>query len=139
MAKSDLLNSAARFENAQGGSARSREHLSEGSSVGGLPPTLPDLTLEQRLLYDRDRTPMGPSRYERFQSERKVGPPEERFFSEREAAVFLGVSVRSLQSWRQHGCGPRFRRHGRSIRYALSDLLAWSESTAATSTSAVTE
>lgn len=65
------------------------------------------------------------------------GIPQKVFLSEREAAPFLGISVRSLQTWRQQGGGPKWRKHGRVVRYLVDDLLAWSESQVKSSTSAV--
>jgi predicted DNA-binding transcriptional regulator AlpA len=52
----------------------------------------------------------------------------DRLISENEAAEFLGYSVRTLQSWRWKGGGPRFVRvSARSIRYRRRELLAWAE------------
>lgn len=51
------------------------------------------------------------------------------------AAEVLGVSPRSLEKWRLEGGGPRFRRHGRIVVYALEDILAWSDSRVRSSTS----
>ena len=59
----------------------------------------------------------------------------ETFLSETQLADLLKVSKRSIQRWRVEGRGPRFRRHGSAVRYALSDALAWSEANAAHSTS----
>lgn len=42
--------------------------------------------------------------------------------SEKEAALVLGWSVKTLQNRRWRGLPPRFMRLGRSIRYRLSDL-----------------
>jgi len=51
-----------------------------------------------------------------------------RHLTEREAADFLGYSVRALQNWRVRGGGPRFVRvSARSVRYRLTDLIAWAE------------
>src|SRR5207247_10268785 len=49
------------------------------------------------------------------------------FLTEGQLADLLKVSKRSIQRWRVEGRGPRFRRHGAAVRYALSDALAWSE------------
>jgi predicted DNA-binding transcriptional regulator AlpA len=57
------------------------------------------------------------------------------FLTETQLADLLKVSRRSVQRWRVEGRGPRFRKHGSSVRYALSDALAWSEANAAHSTS----
>ncbi len=39
-----------------------------------------------------------------------------------EAAKWLGLSPRTLEKWRVTGQGPRYRKFGRSVRYAISDL-----------------
>lgn len=49
------------------------------------------------------------------------------FLDARQAAFYLGVSVRTLQVHRTNGSGPRFRRHGRKIRYHVDDLDSWSK------------
>lgn len=59
---------------------------------------------------------------------------------EREAATFLGYSVRALQNWRVRGGGPKFVRiSARSIRYRRRDLVDWIESRLVGSTSEVVE
>ena len=53
----------------------------------------------------------------------------ERLISERDAAIFLHHSVKTLQGWRCKGVGPRYVRiSGRSIRYRRRDLQEWIES-----------
>jgi predicted DNA-binding transcriptional regulator AlpA len=48
--------------------------------------------------------------------------------AEKEAATFLGYSVRALQNWRLRGGGPQFVKvSSRSVRYRRSDLYAWTE------------
>jgi hypothetical protein len=43
-----------------------------------------------------------------------------------EAARFLGVEHRTLESWRRLRKGPRFIRYSaRCVRYRLQDLQAW--------------
>lgn len=60
----------------------------------------------------------------------------DRLIAEREAALFLGYTIRALQNWRVRGGGPKFVRvSSRSIRYRRRDLIAWSESKLRTSTS----
>lgn len=55
---------------------------------------------------------------------------------EREAAVFVGFTVRALQGWRCRGRGPPFIKiNGRCIRYRRSDLRDWAEARLRTSTS----
>jgi excisionase family DNA binding protein len=47
--------------------------------------------------------------------------------SETEAAQILRISVRTLQSWRVKGNGPRFAHIGRAVRYPRSELERWIE------------
>ena len=64
----------------------------------------------------------------------------DRLITEVEAAEFLGYTVRALQNWRVRGGGPAFIRvSARSIRYRRRDLIAWTESRLARSTSDVVE
>lgn len=52
-----------------------------------------------------------------------------------EAARLLGFSARTLEKWRADGSGPVFiRQSSRAIRYRPSDLAAWIEQRARTST-----
>jgi hypothetical protein len=57
----------------------------------------------------------------------KKGSP---FLSTEQAAFYLGLSPRKLQSMRGEGTGPRFRRHARYVRYHIADLDAWSKGSA---------
>lgn len=56
-------------------------------------------------------------------SEARRGSP---FLNPKQAAHYLGVSTRTLQTHRSAGTGPRYRRHCRRIRYHIDDLDAWS-------------
>lgn len=47
------------------------------------------------------------------------------FLSPEQAAFYLGLTTRTLQEYRSNGIGPRFRRHGRYIRYHIDDIDAW--------------
>jgi excisionase family DNA binding protein len=69
------------------------------------------------------------------QSPAKSFTDAETFLTEAELAALLKVSPRTLQRWRVEGTGPKFRRHGRRVRYSRADVLAWSDTTAALSTS----
>ena len=64
--------------------------------------------------------------------EARKGSP---FLSTREAAFYLGLSFRTLEKMRLIGNGPRFRKHGRYVRYHIADLDAWSEGRRQSSTS----
>ena len=53
----------------------------------------------------------------------------DRLLTERDAASFLGYTMRALQNWRVRGGGPVYVKiSSRSIRYRRRDLIAWSES-----------
>jgi len=54
----------------------------------------------------------------------KKGSP---FLNTAQAAYYVGLSRRTLEKMRTHGGGPRFRRHGRYIRYHIDDLDLWSK------------
>lgn len=51
-----------------------------------------------------------------------------------EAARFLGLSGRTLEKHRTYGTGPKYRKIGGRVVYALEDLKAWSDLGAKTST-----
>jgi predicted site-specific integrase-resolvase len=63
--------------------------------------------------------------------------PDVNFFNQTEAADLLRVSERTLERWRIEGNGPLFRRFGRRIVYAETDLKAWADKRCFTSTSAI--
>jgi len=48
------------------------------------------------------------------------------FLSTDQAAHYVGLSRRTLEKMRTHGGGPRFRKHGRYVRYHIEDLDGWS-------------
>ena len=50
-------------------------------------------------------------------------PP--RFLRTPEAARFLGLSGRTLEKHRTYGTGPKYRKIGGRVVYALDDLKAW--------------
>jgi hypothetical protein len=58
----------------------------------------------------------------------------DRHLTERAAAERLGITPKALQNWRQKGGGPRYRKFGSNIRYALSDLIAFEDAASRTST-----
>jgi predicted DNA-binding transcriptional regulator AlpA len=57
-----------------------------------------------------------------------------RFLRTPEAGRFLGLSGRTLEKHRTFGTGPRYRKLGGRVIYALSDLQAWADLGAQTST-----
>ena len=64
--------------------------------------------------------------------EARKGSP---FLSTQQAAFYLSLSARTLEKMRLTGNGPRFRKHGRFVRYHIADLDAWSEGRRHSSTS----
>lgn len=62
----------------------------------------------------------------------KKGSP---FLSTGQAALYIGLSNRTLEKMRVVGGGPKFRKHGRYVRYHIDDLDAWSSAHAKDSTS----
>jgi hypothetical protein len=59
----------------------------------------------------------------------------EQFHNTPQAAGILQMSERTLEKWRVIGGGPVYRKFGRKVLYAHSDLLAWIESARKNSTS----
>ena len=57
------------------------------------------------------------------------------FFTEIELADRWNLSVKALQSWRLKGEGPRFRKFGNRVRYALADVREFEDASARDSTS----
>jgi Helix-turn-helix domain len=63
-------------------------------------------------------------------------PPAPPMFLNNDAAArFLNLSPRTLEKHRVIGDGPRFRKLGRRIVYALADLEAWADARTCESTS----
>ncbi len=48
------------------------------------------------------------------------------FLNTEYAAFYVGLSASGLAKMRRRGEGPKCRHHGRSIRYHIDDLDAWS-------------
>ena len=61
--------------------------------------------------------------------------PTPRFLNNTQAAGYLNLSPRTLEKQRVIGGGPRFRKFGRRVLYALVDLDAWADGRRCTSTS----
>ena len=59
----------------------------------------------------------------------------EQFHNTSQAARIIQMSERTLEKWRVIGGGPVFRKFGRKVLYAQSDLLVWIESARKNSTS----
>ena len=50
-----------------------------------------------------------------------------RYLTNDEAAKFLRLSPRTLEKQRVIGGGPRFRKFGRRVMYAVADLETWAD------------
>ncbi|AZP49957.1 TPA: helix-turn-helix transcriptional regulator [Yersinia enterocolitica] len=51
----------------------------------------------------------------------------QRYLTNDEAAEYLRLSPRTLEKQRVIGGGPKFRKFGRRVMYAVSDLDAWAD------------
>jgi len=67
-------------------------------------------------------------------SDSLTGSPP-RFMRTPEAARFLALSGRTLEKHRTYGTGPKYRKIGGRVVYALDDLKAWADLGAKLSTS----
>ena len=60
-------------------------------------------------------------------SESTTGRAFARYLTNEEAAAFLRLSPRTLEKHRSIGGGPRFRKFGGRVVYAVDDLEAWAD------------
>ena len=58
-----------------------------------------------------------------------------RYLTNEEAAAYLRLSPRTLEKQRVVGGGPRFRKFGRRLLYAIEDLELWANARACEMTS----
>lgn len=61
--------------------------------------------------------------------------PKEPLLTTHDAAAYLHVSPRTLEKWRLHGGGPRYRKLVHRVVYTQLDIDTWVEEQARTSTS----
>ncbi|MCR4265846.1 AlpA family transcriptional regulator [Nitratireductor sp. ZSWI3] len=54
----------------------------------------------------------------------KKGSP---FLNTAQAAFYIGLSQRTLEKMRVTGGGPKYRKHGRYVRYHIDELDDWSK------------
>jgi len=59
----------------------------------------------------------------------------QRYLTNDEAADYLRLSPRTLEKQRVFGSGPKFRKFGRRVMYAVADLDAWAAERSFASTS----
>lgn len=63
-------------------------------------------------------------------------PPKQRYFDEKSVAKRLGVSVKTLQAWRDRGqTDLPFHKFGSLVRYRLRDIVAYEKAARRLSTS----
>lgn len=53
--------------------------------------------------------------------------PKVRYLNDVDAAEIADMSPQTLRNWRFQGRGPAYIKVGRSVRYSLTDLIAWLE------------
>lgn len=63
--------------------------------------------------------------------------PMPQFLSNVQAASYLNLSPRTLEKLRVVGRGPLYRKLGRRVTYAISDLNDWADARACASTTEV--
>lgn len=56
-----------------------------------------------------------------------AAPSAPRYLTNCEAAAYLRLSPRTLEKLRVLGGGPRFRKFGRRVLYAVTDLEGWAD------------
>ena len=62
-------------------------------------------------------------------------PRSPNYLTNDEAAEYLRLSPRTLEKQRVIGGGPKFRKFGRRVMYAVSDLDAWADARSYAATS----
>ena len=60
-------------------------------------------------------------------SQHSAAAQPQRYLTNDEAAEYLRLSPRTLEKQRVIGGGPRFRKFGRRVLYAIADLEAWAD------------
>ena len=60
-------------------------------------------------------------------SQSSAPKPVSKYLTNDEAASYLRLSPRTLEKQRVIGGGPRFRKFGRRVMYAVADLEAWAD------------
>lgn len=65
----------------------------------------------------------------------QIGDKRPTFLNPKQAADYLGLKPNTLAKMRVYGSGPKYRKHGFRVLYALQDLIDWSEQSSRRSTS----
>jgi len=61
----------------------------------------------------------------------KVEPMEQlsKYLNEKDVAMILGLSVKTLQNWRWRGVGLAYHKIGRSVKYLATDVTEYEKMT----------
>jgi len=59
--------------------------------------------------------------------------------TERELAQLLSLSIRTLQDWRRRGCGPKYLKLGKAVRYPSSEVETFITKVSTSSTAQVVQ
>ncbi len=79
--------------------------------------------------------PLRPAAAHATQQQPATAAQPQRYLTNDEAADYLRLSPRTLEKQRVIGGGPKFRKFGRRVMYAVADLDAWAEARSFESTS----
>jgi len=60
---------------------------------------------------------------------------DDELIDQRAMSRMLGITTKTAETWRVRGFGPRYHKIGALVRYRKSDIRAWVESRAKSSTS----
>lgn len=72
-------------------------------------------------------TPLRPAAAPATQQQPPATAQPQRYLTNDEAAEYLRLSPRTLEKQRVIGNGPKFRKFGRRVMYAVADLDAWAD------------
>jgi len=77
--------------------------------------------------YPMRPAPLRPAAAHATQQHPATAAQPQRYLTNDEAAEYLRLSPRTLEKQRVIGGGPRFRKFGRRVMYAVADLDAWAD------------
>jgi hypothetical protein len=81
------------------------------------------------MYHSESPTTLGYAKEEHTDPKNLITQPNSRdqFVTQEEAAAYLGVKVRQLETWRSRQRGPRYRKFSKLVRYAVTDLKAFAD------------
>lgn len=77
--------------------------------------------------YPMRPAPLRPAAAPATQQQSAAAAQPQRYLTNDEAAEYLRLSPRTLEKQRVIGNGPKFRKFGRRVMYAVADLNAWAD------------